>query len=85
MSQTGDVPPSDFNFEKMNDPKEMLSQDALDDTRPSNLNLYPRKRELEAQISAATEDLAKSKKLIKCVITSHSYFKKPTYYRTMKV
>ena len=54
----------------MNDPKEMLSQDALDDTRPSNLNLYPRKRELEAQISAATEDLAKSKKFIKSVISS---------------
>ena len=45
----------------MKDPQALLSQDALEETRPSNLNLYPRKRELEAQISAANEDLTKSK------------------------
>ena len=44
----------------MKDPQALLSQDALQSSRPSNLNLYPRKRELEAQISAANEDLAKS-------------------------
>ena len=59
--QTGDVPPSDFNFENMKDPQALLSQDALEETRPSNLNLYPRKRELEAEISAANEELARSK------------------------
>ena len=63
--QTGDVPPGDFNFEDMKDPKALLDQDALEQTRPSNLNLYPRKRELEAQISAANEDLIKSKPLNK--------------------
>ena len=61
LSQTGDVPPGDFNFENMKDPQALLSQDALEETRPSNLNLYPRKRELEAQILATSEDLAKSK------------------------
>ena len=45
----------------MKDPQALLSQDALQSSRPSNLNLYPRKRELEAQISAANEDLLKSR------------------------
>ena len=45
----------------MKDPQALLSNDALEQTRPSNLNLYPRKRELEAQISSANEDLIKSK------------------------
>ena len=58
--QTGDVPPDDFKFEDMKDPQALLSQDALQSSRPSNLNLYPRKRELEAQISAANEDLTRS-------------------------
>ena len=44
----------------MKDPQALLSQDALQSSRPSNLNLYPRKRELEAQISAANEDLTRS-------------------------
>merc|ERR1719412_1674811 len=60
--KTGDVPPGDFNFEDMKDPKALLDQDALEQTRPSNLNLYPRKRELEAQISAANEDLTKKRR-----------------------
>ena len=57
------MPPDDFKFEDMKDPQALLSQDALQSSRPSNLNLYPRKRELEAEISAATEDLTKSKAL----------------------
>ena len=48
----------------MKDPQALLSNDALEQTRPSNLNLYPRKRELEAQISSANEDLTKSKKIL---------------------
>ena len=51
----------------MKDPQALLSQDALEETRPSNLNLYPRKRELEAQISAANEDLTKSKSKLRKV------------------
>ena len=69
----------------MKDPQALLSQDALEETRPSNLNLYPRKRELEAQISAANEDLTKSKSKLRKVasfsskenlrsISSKSYF-----------
>ena len=52
----------------MKDPQALLSQDALEETRPSNLNLYPRKRELEAQISAANEDLTKSKNESRSII-----------------
>ena len=52
----------------MKDPQALLSQDALEETRPSNLNLYPRKRELEAQISAANEDLTKSKSKLRKVV-----------------
>ena len=70
LLQTGDVPPGDFNFEDMKDPKALLDQDALEQTGPSNLNLYPRKRELEAQISAANDDLTKSKSLLKDVSVS---------------
>ena len=69
----------------MKDPQALLSQDALEETRPSNLNLYPRKRELEAQISAANEDLTKSKSKLR-EVTSFSFkekgnidFKKSTY------
>ena len=51
----------------MKDPQALLSQDALEEPRPSNLNLYPRKRELEAQISAANEDLTKSKSKLRNV------------------
>merc|ERR1712226_512838 len=60
--KTGDVPPADFNFENMKDPQALLSQDALEETRPSNLNLYPRKRELEAEISAANEELVRKRR-----------------------
>ena len=56
----------------MKDPQALLSQDALEETRPSNLNLYPRKRELEAQISAANEDLTKSKCKLRKVATFSS-------------
>ena len=61
LKQTGDVPPGDFNFGDMNDPKSLLDQDALENTRPTNRNLYPKKKELEAQILSTSEDLAKSK------------------------
>ena len=48
--KSGDVPPGDFKFEDMNDPAAMLAQDALE--KPTNLNLYQRKREIEADIKA---------------------------------
>ena len=46
--KSGDVPPGDFKFEDMSDPQAMLAQDALE--KPTNLNLYQRKREIEAEI-----------------------------------
>ena len=60
--KSGDVPPGDFNFEDMQDPHSMLKSDALKNTGPTNLNLYPRKRELEKQMQAIQTDLIKSKK-----------------------
>ena len=58
----------------MKDPQALLSQDALQSSRPSNLNLYPRKRELEAQISAANEDLAKSNAIFLLYLSISLYF-----------
>ena len=55
------MPPGDFNLSDMNDPQSLLEQDALEATRPTNRNLYPKKRELDAQILATTEDLTRSK------------------------
>ena len=63
----------------MKDPQALLSQDALEETRPSNLNLYPRKRELEAQISAANEDLTKSKSKLRKVASFPSKEKYSLY------
>jgi hypothetical protein len=58
--KSGDVPPGDCKFEGMSDPAAMLQQDALE--KPSNLNLYPRKREVERHIEMAEQDLAKKQK-----------------------
>ena len=55
------MPPGDFNFGDMNDPQSLLDQDALEAARPTSRNLYPKKRELDAQILATTEDLTRSK------------------------
>lgn len=63
--KSGDVPPGDFNFEDMQDPHSMLNADALASTGPSNLNLYPRKRELERQMAAIEAELVKSQKELK--------------------
>jgi len=60
--KSGDVPPGDFNFEDMQDPHSMLSADALASTGPTNLNLYPRKKELERQMASTEADLNKSQK-----------------------
>ncbi len=49
--KSGDVPPGDFKFEDMRDPQAMLRPDALSDNRATNLNLYPKKRELEKQVT----------------------------------
>lgn len=60
--KSGDVPPGDFNFEDMQDPRSMLSADALANCGPTNLNLYPRKREIERQMAAIEAELAKNQK-----------------------
>ena len=60
--KSGDVPPGDFNFEDMQDPHSMLTADALANTGPSNLNLYPRKKELERQMARIEAELSKSQK-----------------------
>ena len=49
--KSGDVPPGDFKFEDMRDPQAMLRPDAIADNRATNLNLYPKKRELEKQVN----------------------------------
>jgi hypothetical protein len=46
--------PGDFKFEDMRDPQAMLRPDALADNRATNLNLYPKKRELEKQVGIPT-------------------------------
>ena len=46
--KSGDVPPCDFKFEDMSDPRAMLDKEPLE--KASNLNLYQRKREIEAEI-----------------------------------
>ena len=74
------MPPDDFKFEDMKDPQALLSQDALQSSRPSNLNLYPRKRELEAEISAATEDLTKSKALFRYMKVNSQIIYKSYYH-----
>jgi len=58
--KSGDVPPADFKFEDMSDPQAMLAQDALE--KPTNLNLYQRKREIEGEIKVAEVNLAKKQK-----------------------
>ena len=60
--KSGDVPPGDFNFEDMQDPHSMLSADALASNGPTNLNLYPRKKELERQMASTEAELSKSQK-----------------------
>ena len=52
--KSGDVPPGDFKFEDMRDPQAMLRPDAIGDNRATNLNLYPKKRELEKQVRPAS-------------------------------
>lgn len=58
--KSGDVPPGDFRFEDITDLKELLAQDTLAENQPTNLNLYPRKRELGKRIEAAEKELLKS-------------------------
>lgn len=58
--KSGDVPPADFKFEDMSDPQSMLSQEAK--SNPTNLNLYPKKRELERLIAETEKELHKKNK-----------------------
>ena len=59
--KTGDVPLSNFNFENVDNCQALLSQDAIEESKASKLNLYPEKRELQSQIQAANEDLVKKR------------------------
>ena len=58
--KSGDVPPGDFKFADMTDPNKMIEADPLE--KPTNLNLYQRKREIEAEIKVAECTLAKKQK-----------------------
>ncbi len=58
--KSGDVPPNDFKFEDMSDPQALLAQDPME--RPSNLNLYPKKRELERGIDETEKLLQRKQK-----------------------
>ena len=57
MSRSGDVPPSEFNFENMNDGQALVLQDVVEESKASNLNLYPKKRKMEVQISKVNASL----------------------------
>ena len=63
--KTGDVPPGDFSFEDMQDPRSMLNIDAIQSATATNLNLYPRKRELEKEMLFVEGELTKSNKELK--------------------
>ena len=54
--KSGDVPPRDFNFDDMSSPLEMLIKEPVD--KKPNLNLYPRKKELERMIDTIEKELA---------------------------
>ena len=52
--KSGDIPPGEFRLEDMHDSQAMLRPEALADNRATNLNLYPKKRELEKQVRSDT-------------------------------
>ena len=85
--KTGDIPPSDFKFEDIMDSQSLLKKDTLGDSRPTNLNLYPKKRELEKQIEGANKELAKAEREVESLtkmITacqSHPKYGKPDKFR----
>lgn len=60
--KSGDVPPTDFNFEDMQDPVSLLNKDPLASTGPTDYNLYPQKKKLEKEMVAIEAELSKSQK-----------------------
>ena len=63
--KSGDVPPGDFKFEDMHDPAAMLAQDALSESKATNLNLYQKKKGLEKNIEEAEKELDKKQRELK--------------------
>ena len=80
--KSGDVPPGDFKLEDMADPQAMLNQDALE--KPSNLNLYPKKRELERSIEEAEKQLQKKQKELKSLQQMVATYKSNPKYGNSK-
>ncbi len=80
--KSGDIPPGDFKFEDMSDPQAMLTQDALE--KPTNLNLYPRKREIEHHIATAEQDLAKKQKELNSLLQMEATYKQNPKYGNAK-
>ena len=57
ISKSGDVPPSEFNFDNMNNGRALVLQDVIEESKASNLNLYPKKRSMELQLSKINSNL----------------------------
>ena len=64
ITKSGDVPPCEFNFENMNNGEALVIQDVVEESKASNLNLYPKKRIIELQISKVEADLIKKREIL---------------------
>ena len=64
ITKSGDVPPCEFNFENMNNGEALVMQDVVEESKASNLNLYPKKRIIELQISKVEADLTKKREIL---------------------
>ena len=42
ITKSGDVPPCEFNFENMNNGEALVMQDVVEESKASNLNLFPK-------------------------------------------
>ena len=62
ITKSGDVPPCEFNFENMNNGRALVLQDVVEESKESNLNLYPKKRNIELQLSRIESDLPEKRK-----------------------
>ncbi|TRY73831.1 hypothetical protein TCAL_01926 [Tigriopus californicus] len=81
--KSGDVPPNDFKFEDMSDPQSMLLSDPRE--KATNLNLYPRKKEIERAIEEAEHEHNKKTKEFKSLQQMvNTYKENPKFGSTKK-
>ncbi|CAB4069447.1 FNBP1 [Lepeophtheirus salmonis] len=76
--KSGDIPPGDFKMDDMSNPYEMLTKDPVE--KATNLNLYPRKRELEHILDEKEKELATVNKTLSSInLMITSYEKNPSF------